>query len=224
MISPWSLRPSVRLRPRPRTTSAATTPRGRRVAPSTSIAASLSASERSETSTAEARACSSRVLTLASVSLAIAASSDGDRRRIGIAEHVFGRGKPHAGSGAPSVSVPSTSRMTPRSPLLTLILVESRLGRLADRFGGDRVEQADVAPASCDDEDLGVGFADREIAFRERCQRRLHRSDRRSRRARAPPPRSPETPWRSRIWRRSCAAPPRRRGPARPTGERRRPT
>ena len=49
-----------------------------------------------------------------------------------------------AGSGEPSVSVPSTSRMTPRRPLLTLTLVISRFGCLAGGRTADRIEQADI--------------------------------------------------------------------------------
>ena len=82
---------------------------------------------RSETRTAEARACSSRALTAASVSLAIAASSAANAAGSGLRNMFSAAASRTAGSGEPSVSVPSTSRMTRRSPLLTLILVSSAL-------------------------------------------------------------------------------------------------
>ena len=96
---------------------------------------------------------------------AMAASSGSMLAASGVLNMVSAAAMRTAGSLARSVSVPSASRMTRRSVLLTLILVRSALAASAGFFAAQRVEQFDAVAAFVADEDRGIGLADVEIAF-----------------------------------------------------------
>ena len=88
----------------------------------------------------------------------------------GVAEHGLGGGEPHGRVGRSSVSVPSASRMTRRSALLTLILVEVGLGGLAGLSPVTGSSRLTLRRSPCTTKTCGVGLADVEIAVGQRCR------------------------------------------------------